>query len=212
MSEDEDLHLLLERAFALGKAGRDAESEALLQTAVDRFPDDAEARLRLGSTIGDERPTEAVGHYRAAASLAPHDPLKLTRCATHMYSLGEFEDARDYVVRVHSLVADPREFEYLPQLFHVFGRLAERGGATAEAEEALSLAFELDPEMYGHAEVLAAFLADRERFTEALEILSKGLEHRPGDEPLMRMRADIIAFRAELEGWERVYGGNEGAP
>ena len=54
---------------------------------------------------------------------------------------------------------------------------------------------ELDPGMIGHAGVLAVFLANHGRLDEALEIISRGLDERPGDGALLRTREEIIALR-----------------
>ena len=66
---------------------------------------------------------------------------------------------------------------------------------TQKLKKRWTLAFELDPGMIGHAGVLAVFLANHGRLDEALEIISRGLDERPGDGALLRTREEIIALR-----------------
>ena len=129
----------------MGKAERFSEEELLLREVVADFPDDADARVRLAALVAGDRPAEAGRLLRAAAELAVDDPLILTRCVSHMFDLEELEDALRYAVRAReSIVGDATDFVYFPQLLHLYGRLVDRHGWDTEAEEALTLAFELE--------------------------------------------------------------------
>lgn len=182
----------LDRALALSRADRDAEADAVLRAVVEDFPDNAEARLRLSALAAE--PTESVELLRAAAELASDDPLVLTRCAYHAFGLDALDDALRFALRAQeTIVGDVAQFVLFPQLLHVFGRLAEWKGREVDAEEALTTAFELDPEMPGHGGVLAAFLWRQGKLDRALQVLDEAQRHCPDDEGLKELRTRMAA-------------------
>ncbi len=195
MAASDELERILAESSELARAGRDEDNEALLRSAVSRFPPDAELALRTGTALIGRSPDEAKQMLRRAVSLAPDDPWKLTRCAHLMFHLGELDEARIYTKRA-SLHA-PADFEYGAALIHLAGKLAAAKGNDELAEKLLSLAFKGDPGFGSHGRVLAEFYARHGRFVEALDVISESLSHRPGDEALEELRRRILADVAE---------------
>ena len=115
-----------------------------------------------------------------------------------MFYLGEFDEARDYAKRAARHA--PEDFDGAP-LVHIAGKLAAQKGNEPLAERLLTAAFENDPALPAHGEVLAAFLAERGRLEEALKVVAKALQSQPTDQPLTKLHARITArLKAEESG------------
>lgn len=189
-SEREQIQQLLEKSSALAREGLHKENESLLREALQRFPNEPELCIRTALAIIEDSPEEAKELIRRTVTITPDDPWNLTRCASVMFYLEEFEQARSYVRRASENA--PEDFEFAAGLAHLGGRLAAQQGNDAFAEELLIAAFEEEPESVPHGRVLAEFLAARGRLVEALEILSEAQHHLPDDESLKGLRAELL--------------------
>lgn len=180
----------LERSNQLMVEGDWSGQAALMKDAVLAFPQEPELRIRLALAIYDEEPERAAHHANEAAELASTDPGMLARCASLLFDLEHFDDASRYVKQLVPLAPD--DFPLIPDILHLAGKLAMRKGNSDVAERYLAKAFEVDPSTAGHALVLAQFLSSQGRYDDALDILSRGLEHAPSDrEALLEIRREI---------------------
>lgn len=160
-----------------------------------RFPEHPTIRLHAASSAWwREELEQARQHVFDAVALAPEDPYVLTHAASLIYDLDDYAYAQQWA-RVAADLA-PDDFEFSARLLHLTGKLLWLHGEEEYAEQTLRQAFEADPVMPGHARVLAVFLENRDRFTEALEVIDEGLRALPGDEDLTQARERILAREA----------------
>lgn len=163
-----------DRSRELVAADRLGENAELLREAVSRFPDDAELHLLAGAAeraVGSHREGERL--TRRAGELAWDDPHRLTWAASQILDAGEVDEAQAWVVRVYELAPD--DFEFAAELTHLVGRLALARGREDDAEKALRIAFELDPDTPAHGRRRAELLEQTGRLEEAVEIRADGL-------------------------------------
>ena len=193
---------MFERSQALVAADRLGENAELLREAIRRFPDDPTVLLNGGAaTLAVDSIDEAKGYVRRAAELAWDDPGRLTWAASLMLNLSEFNEAKEWAVRAAETAPD--DFELTGALSFVLGRVALAFDQQQDAEQALRGAFDLEPSAPGRAELLAQVLERTNRPTEALEVLSEALRHRPEAEDLTRMRDRILGnFQGNATGTE----------
>ena len=122
------------------------------------------------------RPAEARKEALAAADLKAinGDPALLTRLAALLLSLGERQPAESCAER--AAAAAPADFFlFACELARVRGVLAAYRGEHETAERLLREAHEMDPTDEGAAQALAAFLSDRSRSNEALNVIDRTL-------------------------------------
>jgi hypothetical protein len=177
-------------AVALSREGRAVDSERLLRSALEEFPQSTEVRLQIAAKCLGDRPEEAEAFVAAAVALAPDDPFVLVRAGSMLIVLDKIELARVYAKR--AVAAAPSDFAFFPDLAHLVGRLAWLKGSYALAEESLRAAFDDEPGAIGHARVLANYLLSQGRTTEAHDVVARGLEHRPGDDDLRELRDRLL--------------------
>jgi predicted Zn-dependent protease len=182
---------VLVRARALRSEGLDEESERVLRAALSRFPDDPEIHLETAVAILVSAPGEAAELIRRAIQLAPDDPWKLTRSASLMIGLAEYDDARAFVKR--ALKLRPTDFEYAANLLHLIGVLAWQKGNDELAQSSLETAFEDEPQTPAHGRVLAEFYASQGRPVDALRVLAEARRHRPDEPSLKQLEARLLA-------------------
>lgn len=72
--------------------------------------------------VYETSPAEAVNYCRQAAARAHGDPGMLVRCASLMYDLGEFDDARTYVKEGARHVGEG--VPLIADMTHLVGKLA----------------------------------------------------------------------------------------
>ena len=176
-----------------------AENAELLREAVTRFPDDAELHLLAGAA------TRAVGSLQEAerltrrgGELAWDDPHRLTWAASQLLDAGDLHGAQRWIGRVYELAPD--DFEFAADLIHLVGRLAMARGLDEDAEKALRMAFELDPDTRAHGRVLAELLERSGREEEAVEIRGDAL--RRTLRALRAGEANVYDVRDALQGAE----------
>lgn len=165
--------------------------EALLRKALTSFPEDQELCYRYAVAVSGKKPTVASEYARRATELAGSNPVLLTKCAALMYEVGDIDSAGQTVQRAIPLITD--DFELLADLLHLIGKISAWKGEDQLAEESLTRAFEAEPGALGHARELAALLAKRGYHDAALDVISRGLEHVPGDSEL------LVELRREIE-------------
>jgi predicted Zn-dependent protease len=80
------------------------------------------------------------------------------------------------------------------------GKLARLEGQRELAERCLGEAFRREPGIHGHGKEYAELLAEVGRLDEALSVIARALEHRPGDPYLVEL---LDKIEADLRGRER---------
>ena len=188
------LEQVLERSRELARAGLHAEDLALLRDALDEYPGEPEVALRAAVAYYGEDDAEAQRLARRAATLGPEDPVVLTRAASVMLDLGRTDEALELTGRARDH-AD-HDFPLLADLVHLAGRIALVRGEYEKAESPLRVAFENQPESFGHGQYLATLLESQGRAEEALEVVEESLRHWPDDPQLdvQRIRLRLTLF------------------
>ena len=180
-------------------ADRLAENAELLREAVTRFPDDAELHLLAGAAaraVGSHQESERL--TRRGGELAWDDPHRLTWAASQLLDAGDLDEAQRWIGRVYELAPD--DFEFAADLIHLVGRLALARGRDDDAEKALRMAFELDPDTRAHGRVLAELLERSGHADEAVEIRGDAL--RRTLRALRAGEANLHDVRDALQGAE----------
>ena len=185
-----EVERVIERSKALLDAERHEENEALMRAAVERYPEDADLAIFAAIAALARDPEGAKTRVRRAAALAPEDPGVLTRCASLMVSLDEFDDAENYAHRAFR--SAPEDFVLMTDLVYLLGRVAFARGDHARAEKLLTVAFEEEPNAIGHGAWLAQLRRAMGKPTDALEVIDLALGHRPSDQALHSLRNDIL--------------------
>lgn len=147
-----------------------------LTRAVAKFPMEPELRVSYADCLSATQPAEARREALVAAGLEAieGDAMWLTRLAGLLLSLGEPEAADSCAER--ATAAAPAEFFlFACELARIRGLLAVHQGKDEKGERLLRDAHELDPTDELAAQALAAYLADRRRFGEALEVIARTL-------------------------------------
>lgn len=165
----------VETARRLVIEGRYEEAEPLIREALARFPDDPELTLELGATILPDDAREAAALLRRAVELRPEHPFVLTRAATCMFGIEQYETAEEYTHR--ALACAPDDFVLRPDLDLLLGRLAARRGDDEVAVRLLRRAFDADPADESKALMLAGLLEERDSIEDALDVVTRALEH-----------------------------------
>lgn len=169
----------------------DAEA-ALIREALSVFPEEAELWIRYALSVHEDAPERAACYANRAARLAMNDPGMLTRCASLLFDLERFDDARRYVKALVPRASDG--FPLIPDVLHLVGKLAAQKGNDEVAEQYLAQAFEADPSTTGHALVLAEFLTSQGRDSDALHVIARGLEHGAKD------RSELVVLQDRVLG------------
>jgi tetratricopeptide (TPR) repeat protein len=174
----------LAKAAEYAAAGREEDARNLVRRAVSLDPDHPGAQLRWAVELLD-RPKVARYHLRRAAELGRGDPAIEYQVACVLLDLGDLDAALFLARRARGHIDE--DYRLLPGLVNLTGRLAAAGGHAEVAEEALGLAFTLEPEMAWHGRTLAQFLREQGRDMAALEVARVALRHSPDDPGLRSM-------------------------
>ena len=76
-----------------------------IKGSVAQHPRDPELRARYAEALLQQgRPSSAHGQIEIALAIAPDDPGIVSRAASVMFHLGEFEISQRYVIRAGNLV------------------------------------------------------------------------------------------------------------
>lgn len=150
--------------------GRNSDAERLLRHGVDRFPDDAHVRVRAALVVRDSDRESSLKWLREASTLGLGDPGIQFRVAQALFDLDDFAGAAAAAAAARDGLTP--DFELLPELLHLAGRITLAvGGDDRSAEIALREAFELSPEVLQHAQVLAQFYVERERWDDGRALM-----------------------------------------
>lgn len=201
------LEQVLERSRALSGADRNLENLALLRDALEEYPGESEVALRAAAAYYGEENDEAERLVRRAVTLSPEDPAVLLRAASMMLDLGRTDDALALSKEAGNY-AD-HDFPLVFDLAHLGGRIALVCEEHEIAEPLLRVAFDNQPESFGHGRFLAMLLEAQERDEEALEVVEEALRHRPDDRDLELRR---IRLRLTLFGPDSLPPGTEFHP
>jgi tetratricopeptide (TPR) repeat protein len=133
-----------------------AKALAVAEMHTELFPDDIEARLRLGYlyTVQNDRPA-AIGEYERILELDPSQHDRLQAIGELYESMGEFEQALDYYGRYLERFPDSE------RSFQVVGNLYRQLGKQEEARANFERTLVIDP---GNVEALTS-LAELEYTT-----------------------------------------------
>lgn len=189
MAEDRHLQEARRHANQLLAEKQAGENLEFFEDAVARFPDDPELRLVYGTSLLVTQPEEAARQVARAASLAPDDPVLLTRGAGILLSAGYTEEAQSYVG--HALDLTPDGFVLEADLINLSGCILALHGEAALAEEALREAIALEPSNGPFVRDLARFLVQRGRLNEALEEVDRALGAASDDDDLRDFRREL---------------------
>lgn len=184
----------IEKGRRFQAEGRYKENQAILEEAVQRFPDDPEIRLLYATSLLEVRPDDAISEAIKAIELDPEEPIRLTRAAGLLFHMAEIETSRSYVTRATELA--PTDFPFMPELRNLDGLLAAHDGKDSLAEEGLRAAVASEPAREAFARDLAKFFADRDRAGEAVEVIDQALTVTEEKEKLERLRAEIAGSTA----------------
>lgn len=146
----------------------------LLDVAIQRFPDSAEALLARGDALRRlGRFEQAVADYGRAAGLDPSDPKALFSQASAYEQAGQHAEA---VTTLRRLMARHGE---TPHRLLALGVSLSAIGDVAEAERVYVRALELDPHFAEAAFNLGSLAGQRGNWTAALGYFRRAMEIRP---------------------------------
>jgi len=188
----------LQRLTAIRRhQGRLDESLALLQSAVDLYPNSAEARNSLGNTLnalGNRH--EAIQQYQHAIALRENFPEAHLNLANSLKSLGRFDEAA--AAYQQAIALRPDYVDAHTNLGGVLDRLNRPDDSLASFSAALSF----DPEVnLGHNNVGMA-LTRLNRFAEALPFFQRARQLQPGaPQPVFNEALVRLAMGDFERGW-----------
>ena len=146
----------------------------MLKAAVEKQPNDAAARRRLGSALRSAgRTAEAIEQLERAAELAPDGAEILLGLGTAYSSAGRFDDAEAAYLRI--LKSSPDHAMALNNLGNIALRRGDEDGAVNWYRQAV----EVDPEYLGAKHKLAEALKYYGHFEEAYPVYEGILEMTP---------------------------------
>ena len=180
----------IEQGQRLVKAKDDQATCEFLEKAVQEFPEDPQIRLLYAAILIEFRPDDVGGEAAKAAELGWDDPGSLVRAASLLGFARRWDEVRTCVARANEL-AEP-DFVLKAGLDNLNGILAAMDHEFDRAEELLRSATEEDQI---NAYDLAKFLAWRDRETEALEVIDRGLQQVANKFPLEHLRSKIAEGR-----------------
>ena len=192
-----DVDHLLAKAAEAASAGRPEDARRFVRRAVSVDPDHPTAQLHWAVELADS-PHLARYHLRRAAQLGEGDPAIEYQVACVLLELGDVDGARHLARRAHRHIEG--EFRHLPGLVNLAGRLAHADGQDAVAEQALGIAFSMEPDMAWHGRTLAQFLISQERPAEALRVVRAALRHTPEDPGLLQIARVALRYSPDDPG------------
>ena len=185
----DEIQRIIARSQALSAEERWDENEELMRDAVTRYPDSPDICIRAAVAQSEKRPDEARRLAHHAAALAPRDAGLLTRCASLLVALKDFQAADRYARAAHAVA--PNDFPLSAELAFILGRIAWAHDEDDRAEGLFASAFEVEPDGPRYGAWLARFYAARGDFGRALEVIDEALAHLPGDAALLSLRVDV---------------------
>ena len=203
----EDLPLQTRLSRILVTAGRLNEAKTLLQTCVDRAPDDVEVRLTLIDVLVRQNDVAAAGkQFELLAKNDPDNPDHLIRWGQVLLEDVDtpLEKRRDAAVDVWSRLADARGGDAV-----TLSQIADRMRDIDRSDEAIELykkAIDVDPDAPQYREYLGEYLHSLKRTDEAIETwkaIAQG--DRKDRESLVRLAEVYGTFKQDalaLEAWK----------
>lgn len=166
----------VERAWKLVVAGQRSQAEAVLRELLQQNPQDADARLLLGSILMEAGNRESIEHLATAVSLRPHSAEAHNALGEAYNAFGDIKAARLEFQRAVNL--DPRHAQAQSNLGAATLQDGDRIAAIAPLERAIHLfgnkadaAFPL----YLRAQI---YMGERDA-SQAVVELRKAVELRP---------------------------------
>ncbi len=175
----EKVEHLYERGVSLEEIRRE------LSDIVREFPAHPEGRFQLAATYAGE-PARAAELVDEAAAVAPDDPVVLVRAAELLLGVGRLEASVDYLKRLSPMLSQD-DVGLTALASGVVGQIHYLRGALPLAEEALSAAFQVRPDIPRHGAALARLYRTTGRTTQAHEVIREALEHAPHDPELLAL-------------------------
>jgi Tfp pilus assembly protein PilF len=143
-----------------------------------------------------------VEELTAAIDLDPDDVRRLLLASSQLCRLEEIDLAAEYLARASAL-APPHPI-YQNTMLNLGARIAAAKGHDESAEQGLRRALQAEPGNAQFARDLASFLTQRDRVTEALELVEASLPQADHPDALMafvdELRRDAQASPREPPG------------
>lgn len=170
-----------------------------LKNALQKSPDDAEARFLLGTvyaTSGD--PLSAEKELRKAASLGIKRDRMAPILGQTLLALGQFQKALDETLPVPGM-ADTAELQTLR------GTAYLGLGKPDQAKEALQLALASKPDDPRALIGLARYSAAAKDLTGAVRLIDQAVAKNPTSGDAWKLKADLARSSGDVEGARKAY-------
>jgi tetratricopeptide (TPR) repeat protein len=190
----EGLENLIARLHEVANRGGEranSEMRRIYHRIVKEYPREPDAWLLLADMHRDDgalRPL--VMAARRAVALAPTQPHVLVAAADRLLAGGAADEAEAHLKRARAR-APADDPAWLAHMLTVTGTLYEVRREFDKAEKAYRQALETVPEDEYLWFLLAWFLTERGRITEARSVASEGLRRFPGDDALLDLRRSL---------------------
>ncbi len=164
------------RADAMARAGKAAQAEALLRSAITSAPQSADLHSELGEILLRQGKYESsVQELGTAVQINPDVHRNLILLSEALIGWGHYGVAVDFLHNAESRIGKTPGYHY--NLGLAYYSLNQRKEAKAELEEALRLAPDLDRAQF----LLASYMADDGNFAGAVQVYRKLVRQHPRD-------------------------------
>ena len=192
--------LRMRLGMALAGLERLEEAEALLRTAQQQDPQDADIGINLGNVLASRGfPDAALEQYSKVLDATPGHAQALYNIGTLHRAAGRDEEA--ITAYLQALAIAPDHIEALINL----GTLRERQGDDAEAERLYRKVLALNPDHAIAYSNLSSALRAQGRIDEAEQCCRRALEIRPDFADAMVNLAGLHGERGQLDAARRGY-------
>ncbi|MCO8121797.1 tetratricopeptide repeat protein [Stieleria sp. TO1_6] len=203
----DDLVLRIRLARIMVTAGRLTEAQRLLESAVQRAPDDIDARLTLIDVLVQQNAIPAAAEqFQELEKLDPGNPDHLIRWGQVLLDDGEtpLEDRRDAAAKIWLRLAAARSDDAV-----TLSQIADRMRGIDRSDAAIKLyrqAIEIEPSAPQYREYLGEYLFTKNRKDEAIEVWqSIAADDRRGRESLVRLAEVMGTFKLTehaMQAWQ----------
>lgn len=169
-----ELQKEFDRAIRLARAGKLEQAVPILRAIIHKRPQFAPAHFNLGLVYRlQNKPEQAIYHFRQSAKLNPKDPLPLVELTRVALDLGKLDDAEGYLRTLRQRHANHPEIPLLA------GSLAVLRGQWKEAREEFQKALRTRPNDFRITYNLGIVAYQLENFPEAQRYLERTVQLKP---------------------------------